>query len=179
MASDIPLRPHLTQLIPPFAFTMIGNRQPVPIKSGAGVVVFEVETDMGSALWPQAPLGIERDRNGCFPGLAVAPLRPRHSPPKPNLHLSTARIRSDGVGDAFDHIINWPPARWGPCSGSVGSGDPVTARSNRSACLELSARRIGVVLSAQVSVARRVGLPAVRLKSMPKPKVQEAFYCLR
>lgn len=48
IASDMRCGP-FDQLIPPFAFTVIGNCQPVPMKSVAGVVVFEGETDMGSA----------------------------------------------------------------------------------------------------------------------------------
>jgi len=48
MASDIRSGPS-DQSIPPFAFTMIGKRQPVPTKSGDEVLVFEDETDMGSA----------------------------------------------------------------------------------------------------------------------------------
>ena len=35
--------------IPPFAFIVMGKRQPFPMKSDTGVVVFEGETDMGSA----------------------------------------------------------------------------------------------------------------------------------
>jgi len=48
IASEIRSGPS-DQLIPPFAFTVIGKRQPVPIKSGDEILVFEGETDMGSA----------------------------------------------------------------------------------------------------------------------------------
>ena len=48
MASEMRSGPE-DQLSPPFAFTVIGKRQPVPTKSGDEVLVFEDETDMGLA----------------------------------------------------------------------------------------------------------------------------------